>query len=64
MTKSERVVELAGEALAHDGLPSPLVSDTSPVPEGQNACEGNDCINYDFPFEMSSKGKRQRPKGS
>jgi hypothetical protein len=57
-------VELAGEALAHDGLPSPLVSDTSPVPEGQNACEGNDCINYDFPFEMSSKGKRQRPKGS
>ena len=41
--------------------PSP--SDTALVAEGKNACnarndcEGNDCINYDFPFEMRVKEK-------
>ena len=37
--------------------PSP--SDTAPVAEGHDGCEGNDCIDYDFPFEMRVKGKKQ-----
>jgi hypothetical protein len=39
----------------------PSASDTAPVSEGHNSCEGNDCINYDFPFEMRVKGKKQAP---
>lgn len=40
--------------------PSP--ADFAPVAEGHNACEGNDCINYDFPFDMRAKGKRTPPE--
>lgn len=37
--------------------PSP--SDTAPVAEGHNGCEGSDCINYDFPFDLRVKGKKR-----
>lgn len=36
----------------------PSSSDVAPVAEGRDSCEGNDCINYDFPFEMRVKGKK------
>jgi hypothetical protein len=35
----------------------PSSSDTAPVAEGHNSCEGSDCINYDFPFDLRVKGK-------
>jgi hypothetical protein len=42
------------------GVPTcePSPSDSAPVPEGLDGCEGNDCINYDFPFDLRVKGKR------
>lgn len=58
-----------GQGAAPEGTPGPAIvsgtppparsgSDSAPIPEGMNSCEGSDCINYDLPFGFAAKGKR------
>lgn len=56
--ETSRQIAVAAGKLLQDGVMQPLTADTAPVPEGQNGCEGDDCISYDFPCGMVVKGKR------
>jgi len=57
MTDGEKIA-LRAAGLFKDGKEAPVLpSESGPTPEPQNSCEGNDCVNYDFPFDVGERTK-------
>ena len=46
MLSKERIEEILSNV-------PPTEAESGPPPSPKNSCEGSDCINYDFPFDVA-----------
>ena len=51
-------IALRAAGFFKDGREVPaLLAESGPAPRPQDSCEGSDCINYDFPFDVGTSVK-------